>query len=143
MTVQDIPALNAALNGIATLLLAAGFVFIKTGRKDAHRRCMMLAFGVSSVFLIGYLANRFILKAMHTPFSGDGIWKSIYYIMLVSHVVLAMVILPLIFVTFRHALKGRWEKHRAWARWTFPSWFYVSVTGVLVYFFLYQWFPSN
>lgn len=143
MTVQDIPALNAFLNGIATLLLATGFILIKTGRKDAHRKCMISAFGVSAVFLVGYVAHKILVQGVHTPFGGDGIWKTVYYTMLITHIILAMVILPLIFVTFGHALKGRFEKHKAWARWTFPAWFYVSVTGVLVYFFLYQWFPSK
>jgi uncharacterized membrane protein YozB (DUF420 family) len=138
-----LPAINASLNGIATVLLAAGFVLIKSGRKEAHRKCMMSAFGVSAVFLVGYVANRVIAQTAHTPFAGEGMWKTIYYVMLFSHILLAMVILPLIFITFNHALKGRFEKHKAWARWTFPAWFYVSVTGVLVYFFLYQWFPSK
>ena len=138
-----LPAINASLNGVATLLLATGFVFIKMGRKDAHRKCMMSAFGVSAIFLVGYVANRVLAQTAHTPFAGEGVWKSIYYTMLISHILLAMVILPFIFITFNHALKGRFEKHKAWARWTFPAWFYVSVTGVLVYFFLYQWFPSK
>ena len=140
---EYLPAINASLNGIATVLLAAGFVFIKSGRKEAHRKCMMSAFGVSAVFLVGYVANRLIAQAAHTPFAGEGMWKTIYYTMLFSHILLAMVILPLIFITFNHALKGRFEKHKAWARRTFPAWFYVSITGVLVYFFLYQWFPSK
>ncbi|MFM7181369.1 MAG: DUF420 domain-containing protein [Verrucomicrobiales bacterium] len=143
MTVQDIPAINAFLNSIATILLAAGFIFIKSGRKEAHRKCMMSAFCVSAVFLVGYVAHKILVQGVHTPFGGEGIWKTIYYTMLITHIILAMVILPLIFVTFGHALKGRFEKHKAWARWTFPAWFYVSVTGVLVYFFLYQWFPSK
>lgn len=143
MTVQDIPTLNAALNGIATLLLAAGFVFIKSGNKEAHRKCMMSAFGVSAVFLVGYVAHKILVQGVHTPFAGEGFWRPVYYTMLISHIILAIVILPLIFITFNHALKGRFERHKAWARWTFPAWFYVSVTGVLVYFFIYEWFPAK
>lgn len=140
---EILPAINASLNGVATVLLATGFVFIKSGRRDAHRKCMMSAFAVSAIFLIGYVANRWIAQTAHTPFAGEGVWKTVYYTMLFSHVLLAMVILPLILVTFRHALKGNFDRHKAWARWTFPAWFYVSITGVLVYFFLYQWFPSK
>lgn len=143
MSIHDIPTLNAALNGLATILLAAGFVLIKSGNKEAHRKCMMSAFAVSAVFLIGYVAHKFLVKGVHTPFAGEGLWKTFYYGMLISHIILAIVILPLIFVTFNHALKGRFDRHRAWARWTFPAWFYVSVTGVLVYFFLYVWFPAK
>jgi uncharacterized membrane protein YozB (DUF420 family) len=89
------------------------------------------------------VAHKFLVKGVHTPFAGEGLWKTFYYGMLISHIILAIVILPLIFVTFNHALKGRFDRHRAWARWTFPAWFYVSVTGVLVYFFLYVWFPAK
>ena len=142
MNVDDIPALNATLNGLATILLAAGFIFIKAGNKVAHRRCMKSAFVVSAVFLVGYVLHKILVKGVHTPFGGEGAWRVIYYTMLLTHVVLAMAILPMIFMTFKHALAERWEKHRAWARWTFPAWFYVSVTGVLVYFFLYRWFQG-
>jgi putative membrane protein len=143
MDIQDIPALNAALNGLATLLLAAGFILIKTGRPRAHRAAMVAALAVSAVFLVGYVAHKILVKGVHTPFGGEGFWKLFYYLMLVSHILLAMAILPLIFITLGHAIKGRLERHRRWARWTFPLWFYVSVTGVLVYFFLYQWFPAG
>ena len=143
MNVNDIPALNASLNGLAAILLTAGFIFIKTGRKHQHRLCMLSAFAVSAVFLVGYVGHKIMVKGVHTPFAGEGMWRGIYYGMLISHIILAIVILPMIFVTFGHALKGRFERHRAWARWTFPAWYYVSVTGVLVYFFLYQWFPGK
>ena len=141
MDIQQIPALNATLNGTATVLLLAGFVFIKTGRRGAHRACMMSAFAVSTVFLVGYVFHKIAVKGLHTPFAGTGFWRTFYYVMLASHVLLAMVILPLVLVTFLHALKGRFDRHRRWARWTFPIWLYVSITGVLVYCFLYRWFP--
>lgn len=143
MSIDDIPALNACLNGLATLLLAAGFVFIKSGNEVAHRRCMKSAFVVSAVFLVGYVLHKILVKGVHTPFSGGQPWQTVYYVMLITHVILAMLILPMIFITINHAVKDRREKHRAWAKWTFPSWFYVSVTGVLIYFFLYQWFPAK
>ncbi|MCK9588855.1 MAG: DUF420 domain-containing protein [Terrimicrobiaceae bacterium] len=141
MTVSDLPALNAGLNATATVLLLAGFALIKTGRKVAHRNCMVAAFLVSCVFLTTYVLHKILVHGVHTPFGGGGFWKTFYYGMLTSHVILAIVIVPLILVTMTHAAKARFEKHRAWARWTFPLWFYVSVTGVLVYFMLYQWFP--
>lgn len=142
MSVSDLPALNAGLNAISTLLLTAGFVFIKSGRKIAHRNCMVGAFSVSCVFLITYVLHKILVKGVHTPFGGVGFWKTFYYGMLISHILLAIVIVPLILVTMTHAIKARFEHHRAWARWTFPLWYYVSVTGVLVYFMLYQWFPK-
>jgi len=142
MSVSDLPALNAGLNSLATLLLASGFVAIKTERKVLHRYCMMSAFLVSCVFLITYVLHKILVHGLHTPFGGEGLLKTFYYTMLVSHIILAIVIVPLVIITFRHALAARWERHRAWARVTFPIWMYVSVTGVLVYFMLYQWFPK-
>lgn len=142
MSVSDLPALNAGLNALSTLLLLAGFIFIKTERKIAHRNCMVGAFSVSCVFLITYVLHKILVQGVHTPFGGEGLWKTFYYGMLISHIILAIVIVPLILVTMTLAIKGRFERHRAWARWTFPLWFYVSVTGVLVYLMLYQWFPK-
>jgi uncharacterized membrane protein YozB (DUF420 family) len=141
MSVADLPALNAGLNATATVLLLAGFAFIKSERKLAHRNCMAAAFVVSCVFLSTYVLHKVLVHGVHTPFGGEGGWKIFYYVLLASHVILAMVIVPLILVTIIHAIKARYEKHRAWARWTFPLWLYVSVTGVLVYFMLYRWFP--
>ena len=141
MSVSDLPALNAGLNAIATILLLAGFICIKTELKTAHRFCMLGAFSVSCVFLFFYVLHKILVQGVHTPFGGEGLWSKFYYGMLVSHIILAMAIVPLILVTMTHALKGRFERHRAWAKWTFPLLFYVSVTGVLVYFMLYQWFP--
>jgi putative membrane protein len=142
MSIADLPALNAGLNATATILLLAGFVFIKTDRKLAHRNCMTAAFVVSCIFLVTYVLHKILVRGVHTPFGGEGAVRAFYYAMLASHVILAMVIVPLILVTITQAVRANFEKHRAWARWTFPLWLYVSVTGVLVYFMLYQWFPK-
>lgn len=142
MTVSDLPALNAGLNALATLLLLLGYVCIRSQRKQAHRICMSSAFLVSCVFLITYVAHKILVRGVHTPFGGEGLWKAFYYAVLISHIILAIAIVPMVLATLRHALAARWERHRAWARWTYPLWLYVSVTGVLVYFMLYQWFPK-
>ncbi len=136
---ESLPTLNAALNGTATLLLTAGFIFIKSGRERKHRACMLSAFCVSVAFLFFYLLHKWLVQGVHTPFEGEGLWRPIYYTMLISHIILAMLIVPLVLTTLTLALRNKRERHRAWARWTFPIWYYVSVTGVLIYFFLYVW----
>jgi putative membrane protein len=141
MTFTDsLPSINAALNGTATVLLTVGFICIKSGREKAHRSCMLGAFSVSIVFLLGYVLHKILVKGVHTTFGGEGFWAGVYYSMLVSHILLAMTIVPLVLMTLILALRNQRQRHQAWARWTFPIWYYVSVTGVLVYFFLYQWF---
>jgi putative membrane protein len=135
------PEINAGLNALSACLLIAGYVWICAGKLRAHRIAMLGAFGVSGIFLISYIVHKIIQQGVHTPFGGEGIWRWIYYPMLLSHILLAMGMLPMIFVTIGHALRGRWDQHRRWARITLPGWLYVSVTGVLVYAFLYQWFP--
>jgi len=142
MTVHDIPALNATLNAIATVLISTGFVLVKLRRLETHRKVMTAAMVVSAVFLVGYVTHKVLVRGVHTPFGGEGPIRTIYYTMLLTHVVLAMAIAYLVPRTFLFAIQGNFERHRAWARWTFPIWFYVSVTGVLVYFFLYQWWPA-
>lgn len=142
MSVSDLPAINAVLNGLATILLTIGFILIKLDKQQAHRTCMLSAFGVSIIFLITYVLHKILVQGLHTAFGGEGWIRTFYYVMLASHIILAMVIVPLVLITLVHAFKGRFDKHQAWAKWTFPLWYYVSVTGVLVYFFLYQWFPS-
>ncbi len=142
MTIRDIPALNATLNGLATVLITAGFILIKTGRKDAHRRVMTTAMVVSALFLVGYVTHKVLIHGVHTPFGGTGLLRMVYYVMLTSHIILAMSIAFLVPRTFLFALQGNFERHKAWAKWTFPIWYYVSVTGVLVYFSLYQWWPA-
>lgn len=153
MTVHDIPPLNATLNGIATALMTCGFAFIlqAKGATDPdrraawirrHRAAMLAAGAVSAVFLVGYVTHKILVRGVHTPFGGEGAIRAVYYAMLVSHIVLAIAIAYLVPRTFLFALQGNFERHRAWARWTFPIWYYVSVTGVLVYLFLYQWWPA-
>jgi len=141
MTIQDLPALNASLNATSAALMTAGFFFIKTKRIAAHRACMIGAVIVSAAFLVSYIIYH-VQKAEPTRFGGTGVIRSVYFTMLISHILLAIAIVPLVLRTLTLALKGRIEQHRAWARWTFPIWTYVSVTGVLVYFFLYRWWPS-
>ena len=141
-----LPAINAGLNFTATLFLTAGFFYVKQDKRNKHRICMVSAFLVSAVFLALYLIHKY-LKAqagvdVNTKFAGTGIWPWVYYPMLISHVLLSVIMLPMIFRTFFLAFKERFEVHKKWARVTFPIWYYVSITGVLVYFFLYQWFPS-
>jgi putative membrane protein len=142
MTVFDIPALNAVLNGIATILIVAGFGLIKSGKRDAHRKVMLSAGVVSALFLVGYVTHKVLVRGVHTPFGGEGAIRTVYYVMLLTHIVLAISIAYLVPRTFLLAIKGQFERHRAWAKWTFPIWLYVSVTGVLVYFFLYRWWPA-
>jgi uncharacterized membrane protein YozB (DUF420 family) len=142
MTVQDIPALNASLNAIATVLISAGFILIKSGRREAHRKVMTTAMVVSAIFLIGYVTHKILIRGVHTPFGGEGFIKGFYYTMLISHIILAIAVAYIVPRTFLYAIKGDFIRHKAWARVTFPIWFYVSVTGVLVYFFLYQWWPA-
>jgi len=142
MTIRDIPALNATLNGLATVLITAGFILIKTGRKEAHRKVMTTAMVVSALFLVGYVTHKVLIRGVHTPFGGEGAIRTVYYTMLISHIVLAIAIAYLVPRTFLFALRGDFVRHRAWAKFTFPIWYYVSVTGVLVYFFLYQWWPA-
>ena len=141
MTVHDIPALNASLNGLSTVFMTAGFFFIRRGSVLAHRRCMMSAATVSAVFLVSYVTHKALIHGVHTPFGGTGPIRTVYYTMLFTHIVLAMAIAFLVPRTLTLAIKGQFDRHRAWARWTFPIWYYVSVTGVLVYFFLYRWWP--
>ena len=142
MTVQEIPAFNATLNALATVLISAGFICIKTGRVQTHRKLMLTAGVVSAIFLVGYVTHKVMIGGVHTKFGGEGALRVFYYTMLISHIILAISIAYLVPRTFLFAIRGDFVRHKAWARWTFPIWFYVSVTGVLVYFFLYQWWPA-
>lgn len=143
MSVSDMPALNAALNGVATILLTLGFVFIRRGQREAHRRCMLGALGVSSVFLVSYVTHKVLVRGVHTKLGAEGLVATVYYAMLISHILLAAVIVPLALITMTRALREQLEAHRRIARWTWPIWMYVSVTGVLIYFMLYHWFPAG
>ena len=143
MNVNDLPAVNATLNSLSTLLILTGWVMIRTERKLAHAACMIGALLTSAAFLACYLVYHF-LKAGHvTYFTHPGWPKALYLFILGTHTPLAIVALPLIILTIIPAIRRRFEAHKRMARWTLPVWLYVSVTGVLVYFMLYVWFPST
>jgi putative membrane protein len=135
-----LPHLNAFLNGTSAVLLAFGYGFIRAGRISAHRTCQILALVVSSCFLTSYLIYHYHHGA--TRFTGQGASRPIYFTILTSHTILAVVIVPLIIITFYRAFKGDFVRHRKIARITLPLWFYVSITGVIVYWMLYHLYPS-
>ena len=144
MNLHDLPAVNATLNGLSAVLLTLGYVFIKRGNKQAHRNCMITAFVSSCIFLVGYLVHKiFVVKGVNTPFAGPAALKPWYLLMLASHVILAMAIVPLALTSITLGLKGRFETHKKVSRWTWPLWMYVSVTGVLIYLLLYQIYPAH
>jgi putative membrane protein len=142
MTISDLPAVNASLNALSTVFLTLGYIFIKRQKRDAHRNCMVAAFITSTIFLACYLTYHFNVKAV-TKFQGQGMARPIYFFILITHIILAVAIVPMILVTLNRALKQRWELHKKISRWTWPLWMYVSVTGVIVYMMLYQWFPAR
>lgn len=143
LELADFPKLNASLNALCTVFLVAGYAAIKArpARVAVHRACMGAAFLVSTVFLGCYLYYHFHHPT--TRFTTPGWPKVVYFLILVPHVILATVQVPLILVTLYHALRKQWDEHRRFARITFPIWAYVSVTGVLVYMMLYEWFPPT
>src|SRR5271166_6622319 len=130
------PALNAFLNGTSAVLIGAGYYCIKSGRRKAHKRLMLAAFITSTLFLISYLYFHLVLRAGVTHFKGEGIWRPIYFSILISHTFLAVVVVPFILVTLYRALKGNFARHKTIARYTFPIWMYVSVTGVVIFVML-------
>jgi uncharacterized membrane protein YozB (DUF420 family) len=142
-----LPSINATLNGLATILLALGYKAIRRKDVELHKRCMISAVAVSVLFLACYLTYHFLKHQAtgqgHTPFGGTGIIRPIYFALLISHVILAAVNLPMILITLYRAYKGQFEKHRRIARWAWPIWMYVSVTGVIVYFMLYHLFSPG
>jgi len=143
MNVNDLPAVNATLNALSTLFILAGWVMIRTERKVAHALCMVSALVTSAAFLACYLVYHY-LKAGHvTHFTYPGWPKTLYFFILGTHTPLAIVALPLLALTVIPAIRQRFDAHKRMARWTLPVWLYVSVTGVLVYFMLYVWFPSG
>ena len=133
------PALNAILNGTSAILIATGRHFIKQKRMTAHKRCMIGAVTASSLFLVSYLYYHWHVGTVR--FRGVGWWRPLYFSILGTHTVLAVAIVPLVATTLTWALRGRFERHRALARWTYPLWMYVNVTGVVIYVMLYQLFP--
>jgi uncharacterized membrane protein YozB (DUF420 family) len=138
--ISYLPHLNACLNASSAILLFAGYSFIRVGRVAAHRACQISALVVSSVFLASYLTYHFYHGT--TRFQGAGIARPIYFTVLTSHTILAIAIVPLIAITFYRALRLDFVRHRKIARITLPLWFYVSITGVIVYLMLYQIYPS-
>lgn len=134
------PVINASLNGASTLLLLVGRWFISQRRIAAHRATMITAVVTSALFVTSYLYYHAHVRSVH--FQGTGWSRPVYFSVLISHVILAIVIVPLVIITLIRALRERFDRHRAIARWTFPLWLYVSVTGVLVYFMLYHWFAA-
>ena len=132
--VDYLPAVNATLNTLAAVCLIAGFAAIKAGRRDRHRNLMLAAVGFSGLFLVTYLTYHHYHG--DTPFAGQGPVRLIYFVILISHIVLSIVMLPMILTTLYSALSGRFARHRRIARWTWPVWIYVSITGVVIFFFL-------
>ncbi|PYQ26876.1 MAG: DUF420 domain-containing protein, partial [Acidobacteria bacterium] len=138
-----LPAFNASLNALSGILLLVAFILIKRRRITAHKRVMLAACSASLLFLACYVLNHYLRHGIVTHFTGTGIIRPIYFTILITHTILAITIVPLAIITVRNGLRMRVPVHRRIARWTFPLWMYVSVTGVLVYFFLYQWFPPG
>jgi uncharacterized membrane protein YozB (DUF420 family) len=136
MEIQDLPALNATLNGLSAILLTTGYILIRRGRRDLHKRCMLAALSTSGLFLISYVVYH--LNIGSRPFPGQGGIRLVYFVILITHVTLAAAILPLALITTARGLKEHYERHVRIARWTLPLWLYVSVTGVVIYLMLYQ-----
>ena len=141
ISVSQLPTLNAALNTLSAVFLFAGYLFIRAKNRNAHRVCMLAAFGCSTLFLVSYLVYHFQVGSV--GFKGQGWIRQVYFTILITHTVLALAVVPLVLITLIRALKERFDAHRRIARWTFPIWLYVSVTGVIVYWMLYWLVPSR
>jgi uncharacterized membrane protein YozB (DUF420 family) len=142
MSLSDLPAVNASLNGLSAGFLSLGFYFIRRQRRIAHRNCMVAAVGSSALFLAGYLTYHFTVRTI-TRFHDPAWFRPIYLTLLLTHTVLAATIVPLILITLSRALRQRFDAHRKIARWTWPLWMYVSATGVVIYLLLYRVFPQH
>jgi uncharacterized membrane protein YozB (DUF420 family) len=140
IALADLPALNAFFNVVSAALLAAGYAQIRRGRVRLHRNLMQTAFAVSVLFLISYLTYHYNVGAI--SFRGEGWVRLLYFFILITHIILAALVPVLALITLYRAWRGQFARHRRMARWTLPIWLYVSVTGVLVYLFLYQFFPG-
>lgn len=136
MSVTDLPALNATLNTISTVLLITGWVFIRRGERRKHKACMIAALITSALFLTSYVIYH--AQVGSVPFTGTGWIRTVYFSVLIPHVILAAAVVPPILITVSRGLSAKYDKHRRIARWTLPVWLYVSVTGVIVYLMLYQ-----
>lgn len=142
MDLSFLPAVNATLNGIAAVLLIRGRQLVRARRLDAHRRTMIAAFAVSSLFLVLYVLHKASRGFENTTFHAEGLAKTGYLVLLVSHVSLAITVPPLAITLIALGLRGRFDRHRRLARWAWPIWLYVSVTGVAIYLLLYRFNPS-
>ncbi|HEY7168519.1 MAG TPA: DUF420 domain-containing protein [Candidatus Binatia bacterium] len=136
ISIAQLPGLNAALNSLSAVFLFAGFIFIRKLNVNAHRACMLAAVTSSALFLISYLVYHYHVGSVR--FQGQGFVRTVYFTILVTHTILAAAIVPLVLITLSRALRSRFDSHRRIARWTFPLWLYVSVTGVVVYVMLYK-----
>jgi putative membrane protein len=136
VTISDLPALNATLNATCAVLLTIGYLLIRRGRVQQHRRVMIAAFTTSTLFLTSYLIYHY--NTGSRPFPGTGLIRTVYLTILVSHILLAIAIVPMAIITLSRGLRERFDRHVAIARWTLPLWLYVSVTGVVVYLMLYK-----
>ena len=141
ISASQLPDLNAALNSLSAVFLLTGYGFIKSKNQRAHRRCMLAAFACSILFLISYLIYHYQVGSV--PFKGQGPIRTVYFTILITHTVLATTVVPLVLITLIRGLRERFDAHRRIARWTFPIWLYVSVTGVIVYWMLYWLVPSR
>lgn len=141
MNLSDLPAVNAGLNTISTILLTTGFIYIRRGRIIAHRNCMLGALITSALFLTSYLIYHY--NVGRTEFRDPAWFRPVYLGILLTHTVLAVAIVPMVLITVTYALRTRFDRHKRIARWAWPIWLYVSVTGVLIYFLLYQIFPQR
>ena len=142
MSLADLPAVNACLNGLSAIFLTSGYLCIRRGNKIAHRNCMVTAFVTSAIFLVCYLTYHFSVRTI-TRFREPEWFRPIYLTLLLTHTVLAVVIVPLVLMTLNRAVKQRYDLHKRIARWTWPLWMYVSVTGVVIYLLLYRIFPQH
>ena len=138
MTISDLPALNATLNGLSAILLTTGYILIRRGRRDLHKRCRLAALATSALFLVSYVTYH--LSTGSRPFPGQGAIRLVYFVILITHVILAAAILPLALITTARGLKDQYDRHVRIARWTLSLWLYVSVTGVVIYLMLYQFY---
>jgi uncharacterized membrane protein YozB (DUF420 family) len=143
---MDLPLVNGSLNGLSTIFLVMGYIFIRQQKKVAHRNCMVAAFITSTLFLACYLTYHiyvgYVLHRGPTVFKDPAWFRPIYLLILTTHLILAVAIVPMIFITMSRAMRERFDAHKRIARWTWPLWMYVSVTGVIIYLLLYRIFPQ-
>jgi putative membrane protein len=138
LEVGSFPFFHALINGMTAILLLLGYTFIKQDRKIAHRNVMITAFGLSALFLVSYVISK--ISNEPVPYGGEGVLRYIYFFILITHIALSAIIIPLVLFTMYRGLTGEYTKHKKIARWTFPIWLYVAITGVLVYLFMLPYY---